>query len=263
MFRRVLVHERLIPACAGRASSRCRTTSSARAHPRMRGEGVQHLLEEADRQGSSPHARGGQQAHLRGIRRLRLIPACAGRAPHPAVPAWQSAAHPRMRGEGRFPVRLLMSPMGSSPHARGGLLQSLLRDLHGRLIPACAGRALVICDVVIFQPAHPRMRGEGTGSPYMGSPGGGSSPHARGGRGRGGGDGSDGRLIPACAGRATTARLTAARPGAHPRMRGEGLPTSNDYVEAWGSSPHARGGRVPPVGDHGSCGLIPACAGRA
>ena len=69
---------RIIPACAG---STCATPSNPAApgdHPRMRGEHVRAFQSSMMQWGSSPHARGAPIRLDRLIRRVRIIPACAG-----------------------------------------------------------------------------------------------------------------------------------------------------------------------------------------
>ena len=54
------VIQRLIPACAGRATVPHGVKVASAAHPRMRGEGVCRDHAVSGRSGSSPHARGGR-----------------------------------------------------------------------------------------------------------------------------------------------------------------------------------------------------------
>ena len=112
--------ERLIPACAGRAPGPWPSTYRGSAHPRMRGEGMPPGVLSSQGWGSSPHARGGlREVAVCGLR-VRLIPACAGRATCPCRDGLRSWAHPRMRGEGCSPRSPGSWGSGSSPHARGG-----------------------------------------------------------------------------------------------------------------------------------------------
>ena len=172
---------RLIPACAGRAPLQWRRGDTMRAHPRMRGEGAQESRPGLDALGSSPHARGGRRHPVHRGDHLRLIPACAGRARSaPPGPGGRSA-HPRMRGEGAFRRSLRNRVVGSSPHARGGLLGHVHEPAGQRLIPACAGRARGGAAVSGGDAAHPRMRGEGSVCRPSRRSRPGSSPHARGG----------------------------------------------------------------------------------
>ena len=111
----------LILACAGRAWALTAPFGAVTAHPRMRGEGDPIFPPESAISGSSPHARGGPEAHPAAGAGDRLIPACAGRAV-------------TLRGGG-------VDLVGSSPHARGGRPARVPRGLDQGLIPACAGRA--------------------------------------------------------------------------------------------------------------------------
>ena len=89
----------------------------------------------------------------------------------------------------------------------------------------------------------------------------GSSPHARGlpsGRLR---STSQAGIIPACAGfTSSTCYEQAARPD-HPRMRGVYPAAPAVSVAGSGSSPHARGLRLPEADAGPDVGIIPACAG--
>ena len=105
------------------------------------------------------------------------------------------------------------------------------------------------------------MRGEHFVSVDYGIVHPGSSPHARGARaklirvlvGR--------RIIPACAGSTASPVESTGRRWDHPRMRGEHSETSLPRSMAMGSSPHARGARVPRRRGIRARGIIPACAG--
>ena len=111
-------------------------------------------------------------------------------------------------------------------------------------------------------PAHPRSRGENAVSGDREAPCRGSSPLAR------------GKLcgwsilptilglIPARAGKTLTGYRPSIRLWAHPRSRGENENVTIDNVRREGSSPLARGKRLPgdPDGERGR--LIPARAGK-
>ena len=72
----------LIPACAGNTLASSSAFAATRAHPRMRGEHLEHLIAQNDVLGSSPHARGtpGHFGVAGGC--AGLIPACAGNTWH-------------------------------------------------------------------------------------------------------------------------------------------------------------------------------------
>ena len=70
---------RLIPACAGKTSSIGYSTASCTAHPRVCGENQDDGGGGHGGEGSSPRVRGKQDAGVGAHRRVRLIPACAGK----------------------------------------------------------------------------------------------------------------------------------------------------------------------------------------
>ncbi len=242
---------RIIPACAGNASS------GQVHHPRMRGERLVEMRASCADFGSSPHARGTPAARPPARARRRIIPACAGNA--------VSLAH------------------GSSPHARGTRrwLAPLRPDR--RIIPACAGNAPVQSSQRASVADHPRMRGERQPTTQPESKHNGSSPHARGTPPRAGrtvaSSGSSphargtpltgrdvvdrNRIIPACAGNAP-ADVRNIRPEPdHPRMRGERWLGGVGLRFVCGSSPHARGTPSRSPWRRRCRRIIPACAGNA
>ncbi len=152
--------------------------------------------------------------------------------------------------------------MGSSPQARGThLFPVLVNNLPG-LIPAGAGNTGGVRTTLNVPRAHPRRRGE---HEFHGSCCGawlGSSPQARGTplaplRGVGGCG-----LIPAGAGNTRPAPIVHRGGGAHPRRRGEHASSAVFARMSAGSSPQARGTRLPRRGACTCVGLIPAGAGN-
>ena len=92
--------------------------------------------------GSSPHARG--PYFSRAMRKCfnRIIPACAGSIAPYRTGRQRVQDHPRMRGVHDASTADTFNVTGSSPHARGPLM-----DLHNKfngigIIPACAGSIL-------------------------------------------------------------------------------------------------------------------------
>ena len=111
----------LIPAHAGKTERRdvCRVTASA--HPRSRGENLQHADRCGIAPGSSPLTRGKRYWRMPRTTRVRLIPAHAGKtnlAKHLDGLCW---AHPRSRGENGRIMSDTTSGAGSSPLTRGKL----------------------------------------------------------------------------------------------------------------------------------------------
>ena len=231
----------LIPACAGSTMPGTSTSPTRPAHPRMRGEHDIRPIDPRIRLGSSPHARGARAARSSTV--------------------GPRSAHPRMRGEHTLHSYDTKVAVGSSPHARGA------RDLEPdhlqalRLIPACAGSTRSAGAADLARVAHPRMRGEHGPQQEKRYAATGSSPHARGALGPDPQGGDVQRLIPACAGSTPATGGCCRSSGAHPRMRGEHLPTRLGLLWGYGSSPHARGAHGSPADRHLWGGLIPACAG--
>ena len=90
---------RFIPACAGNAERAREDGTGGTVHPRMRGERAVLVAIVALFGGSSPHARGTQDAVVRQRMGTRFIPACAGNVSICFCMLSTSSVHPRMRGE--------------------------------------------------------------------------------------------------------------------------------------------------------------------
>ena len=131
---------RLIPARAGKTSSRPSVATSRRAHPRSRGENGLGEDGFALELGSSPLARGKPPYGVGVVGAWWLIPARAGKTTRVGPAGSSQWAHPRSRGEnvhlpGRARVR-----RGSSPLARGKRSALLPPGGEHGLIPARAGK---------------------------------------------------------------------------------------------------------------------------
>ena len=178
--RRILGVLRLIPACAGKtlsSKSRARVTS---AHPRMCGENTFPFSSCIEMLGSSPRVRGKLSEVLHAIRRVRLIPACAGKTSAAPPWPWTSTAHPRVCGENLTMGDTAADSFGSSPRVRGKLASGLTRLRIPRLIPACAGKTQTRHACSTPRAAHPRVCGENVVFSFLGSPPTGSSPRVLG-----------------------------------------------------------------------------------
>ena len=223
-------------------------------HSSLLGAGVRNL-------GSSPHARGAQQARVPEVAAQGIIPACAGSTTFHHILMSFPRDHPRMRGEHIKAMATMNSAKGSSPHARGALIIVFSPRVDEGIIPACAGSTLGGSHGKVHQEDHPRMRGEHVlrGHREVGRVG--SSPHARGAPVRHVGRDLVAGIIPACAGSTAGSRRGRTAPRDHPRMRGEHPSGSTYSPREQGSSPHARGALRRGVGVDGRRGIIPACAG--
>ena len=151
---------RLIPAHAGKTSTKCAGSLFAWAHPRSRGENTGLTRDIAGTDGSSPLTRGKQCPLSHPPLDRRLIPAHAGKTTRWCA-AWPSCpAHPRSRGENARIASLRLRLDGSSPLTRGKQASWGVGLFLGRLIPAHAGKTLYSPFAAAPSPAHPRSRGE-------------------------------------------------------------------------------------------------------
>ena len=212
--------------------------------------------------GSSPLTRGKRVEPLLHERRVRLIPAHAGKTQELASERAAITAHPRSRGENLASASTVLKKPGSSPLTRGKRkgLQDDGRDY--RLIPAHAGKTGKWQVESPPSPAHPRSRGENSVVLDLSKAVSGSSPLTRGKRRAHGHGHPPRRLIPAHAGKTASRSSSAASTAAHPRSRGENPREALTLSSQGGSSPLTRGkprGRAhrPP-----SRRLIPAHAGK-
>ena len=173
-----------------------------------------------------------------------------------------SPAHPRSRGENRIRRKRGRCPSGSSPLTRGKLRPQFSSSTELRLIPAHAGKTGRCMCGVRHGEAHPRSRGENVVSIASCADSPGSSPLTRGKRTSGMSLYSDGRLIPAHAGKTAAAALRGVRLWAHPRSRGENPWKASQAYSRAGSSPLTRGKRLRRNPHRPWRGLIPAHAGK-
>ncbi len=201
---------RFIPASAGNTITRKLMDGLMPVHPRERGEHTRCRRWRGDQGGSSPRARGTPCPCWILSKRRRFIPASAGNTYQPGLAHPPLAVHPRERGEHRLRPKLTAPGPGSSPRARGTRPPRKLRLRHLRFIPASAGNTTPWACLFVVETVHPRERGEHRLRPKLTAPGPGSSPRARGTRGRATGPLPRQRFIPASAG--NTRWMTRSRP---------------------------------------------------
>ena len=133
-------HFRLIPAHAGKTLTRRPSRSRARAHPRSLGENHARRCQPHAPSGSSPLTRGKHDGPHRSIRRIRLIPAHAGKTILATYRLLPIRAHPRSLGENTMVRTEASAEFGSSPLTRGKLDPAFETSAESRLIPAHAGK---------------------------------------------------------------------------------------------------------------------------
>ena len=238
---RRFVRERIIPARAGFTAGHCHHFCESQDHPRSRG--VYQVREGLipDARGSSPLARGLPFSTATPASAFRIIPARAGFTPHEDGEPRASADHPRSRGVYR---RILRPPR-----------------MRRRIIPARAGFTMPPDCLHPPPQDHPRSRGVygGGGGGHRCVPG--SSPLARGLRGRCLLDRGRQRIIPARAGFTGTDPRNGGDGRDHPRSRGVYGMVGVTMGGAEGSSPLARGLHVRSFPGAPPPRIIPARAG--
>ena len=89
----------LIPAHAGKTNNARRMAPPLTAHPRSRGENIDHVPCIISYPGSSPLTRGKPPESAEVHTWIRLIPAHAGKTRPSRMPVMEVRAHPRSRGE--------------------------------------------------------------------------------------------------------------------------------------------------------------------
>ena len=151
---------------------------------------------------------------------------------------------------------------GSSPLARGTRDPAFDAGRGPRLIPARAGNTRGTSARSCGGAAHPRSRGEHVLAGAVAPPRVGSSPLARGTPFSIPSHHKKHRLIPARAGNTYLIITPNSMTAAHPRSRGEHWVEDDDENIYRGSSPLARGTRVPPYSETQTYRLIPARAGN-
>ena len=243
--------DRIIPARAGFTASRTRPGLWGRDHPRSRGVYRTATQAVASSDGSSPLARG---LRVRPGRRCGwggIIPARAGFTSAPVIVIGSPGDHPRSRGVYGSTGQVRAHPLGSSPLARGLPPDSESVWVRHRIIPARAGFTSGRPQPDGTRTDHPRSRGVYRCSSDRPDRPSGSSPLARGLRGRPVLGGLPHGIIPARAGFTVSWLIEPSWLRDHPRSRGVYPCRMSDVETPAGSSPLARGLPPPSPGQPG------------
>ena len=236
-----VVRAGIIPARAGFTSRSRGRGVRRRDHPRSRGVYLRSANSVLETHGSSPLARGlrhrgparrpGRRDHPRSrgvygrvakttLAGIGIIPARAGFTAALLITAERPPDHPRSRGVYWHEIESGWYSLGSSPLARGLLLESEGDGIAPGIIPARAGFThKVKCSERNLRD-HPRSRGVYSRSCAVSAPLGGSSPLARGLPAGSRGGVTDRRIIPARAGFTTSIGISTLTLTDHPRSRG-------------------------------------------
>ena len=149
----------IIPARAGFTTSFTLTLNIGKDHPRSRGVYIKVTSLTLPMQGSSPLARGLRERSSSPRPARRIIPARAGFTVYTAMGAFITADHPRSRGVYLGKGTVMGRPDGSSPLARGLLIDSTETDAKNGIIPARAGFTWRTTRNRFPPSDHPRSRG--------------------------------------------------------------------------------------------------------
>ena len=233
----------LIPACAGKTWLAGKKRHEKGAHPRVCGENYMNRLTDVQDTGSSPRVRGKRRQTRPSVRRVRLIPACAGKTWTSYLVICLAPAHPRVCGENSAGKASVSLREGSSPRVRGKPACTSSCERSGGLIPACAGKTPSQLVSSSQLTAHPRVCGENTSDASSRTCAMGSSPRVRGKRGPPFVKVGRSGLIPACAGKTGSSARMILLLAAHPRVCGENSTVVIALCIGWGSSPRVRGKR--------------------
>ena len=211
--------------------------------------------------GSSPLARGLLRRLPRFLPARGIIPARAGFTHLRQYSYQRPPDHPRSRGVYKSSHTTMQPVLGSSPLARGLPGHDLpLREIRG-IIPARAGFTFYVSVQNIEKRDHPRSRGVYHVKDRPDVRQSGSSPLARGLRGREYSHTLLQGIIPARAGFTTIRDVSSGPLRDHPRSRGVYRAHMKWRKEFNGSSPLARGLRPQGQQDQQGHGIIPARAG--
>ena len=251
----------IIPARAGFTAGERPVHAGHGDHPRSRGVYPPGTPRTTPRRGSSPLARGLLNIIRRQLGGDGIIPARAGFTGSRGPPVPDAEDHPRSRGVYSAPHAYEWARPGSSPLARGlqdhpdgleslgGIIPARAGFTRGprgraclvRIIPARAGFTGLRDRLRRGAEDHPRSRGVYTNGRLSAQTPTGSSPLARGLRGRAGADRPGRRIIPARAGFTAIDVSDWSRVVDHPRSRGVYQVQEAHDRAVLGSSPLARG----------------------
>ena len=252
----------LIPARAGKTWASRSLVCGKRAHPRACGENTAWAACWGTTPGSSPRVRGKPVVLQARPCRGGLIPARAGKTPHPQRKDYRPWAHPRACGENSPDRFQALRGVGSSPRVRGKRPCLVEARVTVGLIPARAGKTSPSMVSAGPNAAHPRACGENSNALVAREVLHGSSPRVRGKPRRDTRLWGRARLIPARAGKTPAASIGRCGGSAHPRACGENAWEMVMLAVDAGSSPRGRGKRQQYSNGLASAGLIPARAGK-
>ena len=221
MNKKVPAATRITPAWAGKSRSPRRTLSRQWDHPRVGGEKMQSNETTRMVEGSPPRGRGkgGLVCVLSVV--IRITPAWAGKSSLWCAHRRVQRDHPRVGGEKRSLLPIIVGMEGSPPRGRGKGVTKKQTKKRGRITPAWAGKSWRKHQRQNCTKDHPRVGGEKEAREYPKEEVWGSPP-----RGRGKGNNQPAqtsicRITPAWAGKSVKFVYLITPPWDHPRVGGE------------------------------------------
>ncbi len=175
-----MVLNRFIPVGTGNTWKVRSVSSPIAVHPRGHGEHTSGLNTSRPSCGSSPWARGTHQEIIKLFGEIRFIPVGTGNTYALSRRTLCIAVHPRGHGEHTRPLHSKFKHGGSSPWARGTLVQYEREKVARRFIPVGTGNTASLFYARWQIAVHPRGHGEHQAPQRMPVAAIGSSPWARG-----------------------------------------------------------------------------------
>ncbi len=143
---------RFTPACAGTTPVGRDHSRRLAVHPRVRGDNAGTSFSMASQPGSPPRARGQPVREIHTALYRRFTPACAGTTSSGPSRCAPGPVHPRVRGDNKRRLQVILLESGSPPRARGQQNHLAVLAVRRRFTPACAGTTLKLC--LIFLDSH-------------------------------------------------------------------------------------------------------------
>ena len=170
----------ITPACAGKSNFFVFWAVYPKDHPRMCGEKFTFRHLHHLQRGSPPHMRGKEHGVLRGVLRVGITPAYAGKSSSCTAGRCSGWDHPRICGEKQIYDQKNIRQRGSPPHMRGkGARNGEIIAVTG-ITPAYAGKSLPSLSFAHTYWDHPRICGEKDFMSLLRVISRGSPPHMRG-----------------------------------------------------------------------------------
>ena len=148
------------PHVRGKGYGSACALAARRDHPRVCGEKFGANTEKAVKEGSPPRMRGKVPGICKGLERVGITPACAGKRPSILVVLRHEGDHPRVCGEKTREVGKAGSLEGSPPRMRGKEGAVLVQLCKDGITPAHAGKRFLFVLCRGRGEDHPRTCGE-------------------------------------------------------------------------------------------------------